>query len=123
MTALLTGSSHALPAPMGQQALWDGFFRDHYADARLARKVWQHSAITTRRGVVDPTHGGHLRMGTAARMQRFLAEALPLGKEAGRRRARRIAGSDAGDVGCSPSCPAPGTSRRAGHPAGPRPRA
>jgi hypothetical protein len=54
MTALLTGSSHALPAPMGQQALWDGFFREHYADARLARSVWRHSAIETRRGVVNP---------------------------------------------------------------------
>ena len=29
MTAALTGAAHALPAPMDQQALWDGFFRDH----------------------------------------------------------------------------------------------
>ena len=55
MDATLTGAAHALPAPMDQQQLWDGFFRSHYADARLARKVWEHSAITTRRGVVDPT--------------------------------------------------------------------
>ena len=82
MTAALTGASHALPAPMGQQALWDGYFKDHYADARLARKVWEHSAITTRRGVVDPTTEDISSWGTAARMQRFLAEAMPLGKEA-----------------------------------------
>jgi predicted naringenin-chalcone synthase len=81
-SAALTGASHALPAPMDQQQLWDGFFRDHYADARLARKVWEHSAITTRRGVVDPTTEDISGWGTAARMQRFLAEALPLGKEA-----------------------------------------
>jgi hypothetical protein len=53
--AVLAGAGHALPAPMDQQALWDGFFRDHYADARIARKVWQSAAIRTRRGVVDPT--------------------------------------------------------------------
>jgi alkylresorcinol/alkylpyrone synthase len=82
MTATITGSGSALPAPMDQQALWDGFFRDHYADARIARKVWQSAAIRTRRGVVDPTQEDVSGLGTAARMQRFLAEAMPLGKEA-----------------------------------------
>ena len=82
MTAALTGAAHALPAPMDQEALWTGFFREHYADARLARKVWEHSAIRTRRGVVDPTTEDISGWGTGARMQRFLAEAMPLGKEA-----------------------------------------
>ena len=82
MSAAITGAGHALPAPMDQQALWDGFFRDHYADARIARKVWQSAAIRTRRGVVDPTQEDVSALGTAARMQRFLAEAMPLGKEA-----------------------------------------
>jgi alkylresorcinol/alkylpyrone synthase len=80
--AAVTGAGHALPPPMDQQALWDGFFREHYADAPLARKVWKHSAITTRRGVVDPTQEDVSSWGTGARMQRFLSEALPLGKEA-----------------------------------------
>ncbi len=80
--AVLTGAAHALPAPMQQQNLWDGFFRDHYADDRLARKVFAKSGIQTRRGVVDPTQEDISGWGTAARMQRFLAEALPLGKEA-----------------------------------------
>ena len=80
--AVLTGAAHALPAPMDQQGLWDGYFRDHYADDRVARTVWQRSGITTRRGVVDPTQEDISGWGTAARMQRFLAEALPLGKEA-----------------------------------------
>ncbi len=82
MTATITGAGSALPAPMDQQALWDGFFREHYADARIARKVWQSAAIRTRRGVVDPTQEDVSGLGTAARMQRFLAEAMPLGKEA-----------------------------------------
>ncbi|MCW2665837.1 MAG: putative naringenin-chalcone synthase [Frankiales bacterium] len=82
MTASLVGAGHALPAPMGQQALWDGFFRHHYADARLARTVWRHSAITTRRGVVDPTREDVSGWGTADRMRRFQQEAMPLGRQA-----------------------------------------
>ncbi len=80
--AVVTGSGRALPPPMDQQALWDGYFKDHYADARLARKVWEHSAIETRRGVVDPTQEDISQWGTGARMQRFVAESVPLGKEA-----------------------------------------
>jgi predicted naringenin-chalcone synthase len=98
MTALITGSAHALPAPMGQSALWDGFFREHYADARLARSVWRNSAIETRRGVVNPAEEDISDWGTAARMQRFLAEALPLGKGAVGG-ALADAGLDAADVG------------------------
>jgi alkylresorcinol/alkylpyrone synthase len=98
VTAVLTGASHALPAPMDQSALWDGFFRDHYADARLARKVWEHSAISTRRGVVDPTTEDISGWGTAARMDRFLLEAMPLGKEAVGA-ALADAGLDPADVG------------------------
>lgn len=98
MTARITGSGAALPAPMDQQRLWDGFFKNHYNDARLARKVWQHSGITTRRGVVDPTVEDISSWGTGARMQRFLAEAMPLGKEAVSG-ALADAGVDAADVG------------------------
>ncbi len=98
MTARISGVGHALPAPMEQTALWDGFFRDHYADAPLARKVWQHSAIDTRRGVVDPTLEDISSWGTAARMQRFLQEAMPLGKGA-IAAALGSSGIDVGDVG------------------------
>ncbi len=98
MTAALTGAAHALPAPMDQTALWEGYFREHYADARLARKVWEHSAITTRRGVVDPTQEDISSWGTGARMQRFLQEAMPLGKEAVSG-ALADAGLDPADVG------------------------
>ncbi len=82
MTARLTGSGSALPPRMDQQALWDGYFREHYADHPTARKVWQTAGITTRRGVVDPTHEDISEWSTGARMQRFLSEAMPLGKEA-----------------------------------------
>ncbi len=95
MAAALTGVAHALPAPMDQQRLWDGFFREHYGDAKLARKVRQHSPITTRRGVVDPTQEDISSWGTDARMQRFLAEVMPIGKEA--------VGGALADAGLDPS--------------------
>ncbi len=98
MTAALTGSGQALPPAMNQQRLWDGFFRDHYADYQLARKVWEHSAIETRHGVVDPTAEDISSWGTGARMQRFVAEAIPLGKEAVGS-ALHHAGLDPADVG------------------------
>jgi alkylresorcinol/alkylpyrone synthase len=96
--AVLRGSGRALPPPMDQTRLWEGYFRDHYADARLARKVWEHSAIETRRGVVDPTQEDISSWGTGARMQRFVAEAMPLGKEAVGA-ALADAGLDPADVG------------------------
>ncbi|MCW2601017.1 MAG: Naringenin-chalcone synthase [Frankiales bacterium] len=82
MRAVITGHGQALPPAMSQRELWDGFFRAHYGDARVARKVWEHSGISTRRGVVDPTKEDISGWGTRARMQRFVEEALPLGHEA-----------------------------------------
>jgi len=98
MTARLTGSGHAVPAPMDQQALWDGYFKAHYADNRVARRVWQSSGIGTRHGVVDPTREDISAVGTAARMRRFVEEAMPLGKEAVSS-AMAAAGLRASDVG------------------------
>ena len=80
--ATVTGAGHALPPPLSQQALWDGYFRDHYDDHRVARAVFSRSGIATRRGVIDPTQEDVSGWGTGARMQRYLTEALPLGKEA-----------------------------------------
>ncbi|MGI8537573.1 MAG: type III polyketide synthase [Mycobacteriales bacterium] len=98
MTARLTGAGSALPPPMDQQRLWDGYFRDHYADDPTARKIWQTAGIATRRGVVDPTYEDISGWGTGARMQRFLAEAMPLGKEA-LGAALADAGLDPADIG------------------------
>ena len=82
MTATIAGEGSALPPPMSQTGLWEGFFRAHYADARVARQVWQSAGIETRHGVVNPAHEDISGWGTGARMRRFLAEAMPLGKEA-----------------------------------------
>jgi alkylresorcinol/alkylpyrone synthase len=94
MTATLIGAGHALPPPMSQQGLWDDFFRAHYADARVARTVWRQAGIETRRGVVNPADEDVSGWGTGDRMRRFVAEALPLGKEA--------VGAALGDAGLDP---------------------
>jgi alkylresorcinol/alkylpyrone synthase len=96
--SVITGHGHALPPAMSQQGLWDGYFREHYSDDRVARTVWKRSGITTRCGVVDPTVEDISSWGTGARMQRFVEEAMPLGREAVGK-ALASAGLDPGDVG------------------------
>ncbi len=79
----LTAIASAVPAhAMQQQALWDGYFSNAYgSDARAAR-IWRSAGARTRHGVVDPRIEDVSTWGTAARMQRFAEEAVPLGKEA-----------------------------------------
>lgn len=98
MRSVITGQGHALPAPMSQQGLWEEYFKEHYADARVARTVWAHSGITTRHGVVNPVVEDVSGWGTAARMRRFVAEAVPLAGEAVGK-ALAAAGLDPAEVG------------------------
>ncbi len=96
--ATAVGHGAAVPPPMSQAALWDGFFRDHYAGNRTAERVWRSAGIATRHGVVNPVDEDVSGWGTGARMARYAAEALPLGKEAVAA-ALANAGMDAGEVG------------------------
>jgi len=98
VTATIAGAGSALPPPMSQTGLWEQFFREHYADARVARQVWQSAGIQTRHGVVNPADEDISAWGTGARMRRFLAEAMPLGKEAVER-ALNTAGLAAEELG------------------------
>lgn len=82
VSAVLTGSGSAVPAPMPQQALWDDFFAEHYDHSRLAERIWRSSGVQRRHGVVDPREEDVSGWSTGARMRRFIAEAMPLGKEA-----------------------------------------
>lgn len=96
--ATVAGIATAVPAPMDQQALWDGYFSRHYGGSKLAERVWASSGIVTRHGVVDPTVEDVSQWGTGERMRRYVAEALPLGKDAVGR-ALEKAGVRAEDVG------------------------
>lgn len=96
--ASIVGAACAVPPAMDQAQLWDGFFRHHYADDPLARRLWASSGVRTRHGVVNPITEDVSKWSTGARMRRYLAEALPLGKEAVGA-ALADAGLDATDVG------------------------
>ena len=80
--AVLAGSAHALPEPVRQDALWAGFFDAHYGGNRLAHKLFGSVGVDRRHAVVNPLVEDCSRWSTAQRMQRYLREALPLGKEA-----------------------------------------
>jgi len=79
---VVTSIASAFPPALSQQALWDGFFGQHYADRRAARLAYFATGIKERHAVVDPRDEDLSKTSTAARMERYLAEAMPLGKEA-----------------------------------------
>ena len=80
--ARVVGMGHALPAAYTQQAVWDGFFAEHYKDVRIAEQLFANAGVHTRHTVANPVHEDVSGWGTGARMERYLAEALPLGKDA-----------------------------------------
>lgn len=96
--AVIVGAASAVPAAHTQQELWEGYFRGHYADDRLARRIWESSGVVTRHAVIDPLREDVSAWGTGARMRRYLTEGLPLGREAVGK-ALADAGLDAGEVG------------------------
>lgn len=80
--AVVTGIAHAVPAPMTQDDLWSGYFAEHYANNPLAARVWRNAGIERRHGVVNPTVEDVCELGTGARMERYVHEAIPLGHTA-----------------------------------------
>ncbi|MGH3320396.1 MAG: type III polyketide synthase [Streptosporangiaceae bacterium] len=98
VTAVVTGQAHAVPPAVSHQGLWDDYFRAHFAGDHMAERVWRAAGIRTRHGVTMPPAVDVSRWGTGARMERYVSEALPLGKEALAAALAR-AGLDAGDVG------------------------
>ena len=98
MTARVTGMGRALPAPYSQQGVWDGFFAGHYRGVGLAEQLFANSGVHTRHAVANPVDEDVSAWGTGARMERYLAEALPLGKDAVAT-ALADAGVDPADVG------------------------
>jgi predicted naringenin-chalcone synthase len=72
------------PGQMSQDEVWDGYFRRHYDGPRrgLAKRIFANSGVVTRHGAVNPLVEDASGWSTARRMERYLAEALPLGKDA-----------------------------------------
>jgi predicted naringenin-chalcone synthase len=80
--ARIVGMGHALPAAYSQESVWSGFFAEHYRDVRIAEQLFANSGVRTRHSVANPVYEDVSGWGTGARMERYLAEALPLGKDA-----------------------------------------
>jgi alkylresorcinol/alkylpyrone synthase len=95
VSAVVAGRGTAVPSPMPQDRLWDDFFAEHYHHDRLAKAIWARSGVDTRHGVADPRTDDVSMWSTGQRMRRFVAEALPLGKEA--------ITAALGDAGCAPA--------------------
>jgi alkylresorcinol/alkylpyrone synthase len=94
----IVGMGQAVPAGYDQCSVWEAFFARHYAGVPTAERIFTSSGVRTRHAVVNPVDENVASWGTAARMQRYLAEAMPLGKDAVAG-ALTDAGLDAGDVG------------------------
>lgn len=82
--AVIRGLGIATPPAVPQDELWQGFFAGHYTGAGqvLARRIFQNSGVVTRHGVASPLLEDVSGWSTGQRMERYLIEAMPLGKEA-----------------------------------------
>ena len=52
--AVLTGAGSALPAPLEQEAAWDGFFAAHYEGVRAAKRIFLGAGVRQRHAVASP---------------------------------------------------------------------
>ncbi len=82
VTAAITGIGTVFPPPLDQRSLWDEFFSAHHGESRIAPRIWRNAGVARRHAVADPRVEDISTLSTAARMSRFVDEALPLGKEA-----------------------------------------
>ena len=82
--AVIAGVGTAVPPLVRQDELWSGFFAGHYAGPGrgLAQRIFANAGVVTRHAAVSPLLEDVSGWPTAARMQRYLTEAMPLGKEA-----------------------------------------
>jgi alkylresorcinol/alkylpyrone synthase len=80
--AIIAGIGSAVPTAVSQEELWEGFFAEHYRGNRLADRLWHRSGVGTRHGVAIPWKEDVREWGTAARLERFVEEAVPLGRDA-----------------------------------------
>jgi predicted naringenin-chalcone synthase len=80
--AIVVGAGHAYPDTERQDVLWDGFFANHFDGSRLAKRIFSSAGVVTRHGVANPLVDDVSSWSTEARMQRYVTEAMPLGKDA-----------------------------------------
>src|SRR3954468_22199753 len=81
-SAVVTGAGSAVPATLDQDAVWEGYFARHYEGVRAARRIFAGAGVRSRHAVASPLDEDISGWGTGARMERYVQEALPLGKQA-----------------------------------------
>lgn len=79
---VIAGIGTAFPPTVSQDRLWNGFFADHYRDVRSAARIFAHAGVEARHPAIDPVREDISALSTGARMRRYVAEALPLGRTA-----------------------------------------
>jgi predicted naringenin-chalcone synthase len=65
-----------------QEVIWQDYFAPHFGDDRVAERIFRSAGVQRRHAAVNPLVEDVSRWSTGQRMRRYLAEALPLGKEA-----------------------------------------
>lgn len=80
--AYINSFGHAVPAPARQSELWSGFFARHYGGNPVAERMFRAVGVETRHVAVNHQLEDVSQWPTSRRMERYMAEALPLGKEA-----------------------------------------
>src|SRR5262245_42529710 len=105
VTAVIAGIGVAYPAVMRQDELWDGFFVRHFGGRQrpLAQPIFANPGVTIRHGAVNPLVEDASAWTTTQRMRRYVAESLPLGKDAAAT-ALATAGVPAHEVGLFVVC-------------------
>ncbi len=80
----LAGIGTAYPPSSTQQELWDGFFAGHYTGVAraVAQRIFRNAGVSHRHAAVNPALEDASRWPTSRRMERYLIEAMPLGKAA-----------------------------------------
>ena len=101
----VAGIGIAHPPPFSQADLWRDYFDRHYTGVQrgFAKRIFENAGVVTRHGVINPSVEDVSGWSTRERMERFLVEALPLGKEAVGR-ALGSAGLDPLDIGLFVVC-------------------
>lgn len=96
--AVIAGMSSAMPPPRSQDELWDAFADRHFQAYRWSKRIYDSAGVRQRHPAFDPLIEDVSAWSTGARMQRYLAEAMPLAKSAATG-ALDDAGIDAADIG------------------------
>lgn len=96
--AVIGGIGSAFPPSVRQDEMWQRFFKQHFANDALARRMFESVGVEQRHAVANPIEEDLSSWSTQKRMQKYLPEAMPLAVDAVRK-ALSDASLNAADVG------------------------